>query len=106
MAFNIGNQAQVDVVMVAPVPAFTAVDFCQFNPAVFNAIDGSDQFSLVNDGKMANSLVASRPYILQRSAGPVLGDFVELKGPYRSGFHSRANLWASAICSGVICLAT
>jgi len=42
----------------------------------------------------------------QRSAGPVLGDFVELKGPYRSGFHSRANLWASAICSDVICLAT
>jgi hypothetical protein len=35
--------------MVAPVPAFTAVDFCQFNPAVFNAIDGSDVYAIGAD---------------------------------------------------------
>jgi hypothetical protein len=28
--------------MVPLVPAFAAVGFCQFNPAIFNAIDGSD----------------------------------------------------------------
>ena len=35
--------------MVAPVPAFTAVDFCQFNPAAFNAIDGSDVYAIGAD---------------------------------------------------------
>ena len=48
-AFDFGNQAQVDIMMVAPVPAFTAVDFCQFNPAVFNAIDGSDVYAMGAD---------------------------------------------------------
>jgi hypothetical protein len=49
LAFDFGNQAQVDIMMVAPVPAFTAVDFCQFNPAVFNAIDGSDVYAIGAD---------------------------------------------------------
>ena len=102
-----GNQAQVDIMVVAPVPAFTAVDFCPFNPAVLNAIDGSDVYAVGAD-KLHMLFIEARAFKSpwQRSAGPVLGDFVELKGPYCSGFHSRANLWASAICSGVICLAT
>jgi hypothetical protein len=41
LTFNISHQAQVDEMMVSFVPAFTAVGFSQFDPTIFNSIDGS-----------------------------------------------------------------
>jgi hypothetical protein len=41
LTFNISHQAQVDEMMVSLVPAFTAVGFSQFDPTIFNSIDGS-----------------------------------------------------------------
>jgi hypothetical protein len=41
LTFNVSHQAQVDEMMVSLVPAFTAVGFSQFDPTIFNSIDGS-----------------------------------------------------------------
>jgi hypothetical protein len=49
LAFNISDQAQVDEMMVSLVPAFTAVGFSQFDPTIFNSIDGSDVHTVCPD---------------------------------------------------------
>ena len=42
LAFDIGDQPQVDEMMVSLVPAFAAVGLDQLDPTIFNAINGSN----------------------------------------------------------------
>jgi hypothetical protein len=49
LAFDIGNQVEIDEMMVPLVPAFTAVGLGQFNPTIFNSIDGSDVHAIGPD---------------------------------------------------------
>jgi hypothetical protein len=71
--------------MVPLVPAFTTVGFRQFNPAIFNAIDGSDVHAIRADNL---HMLFYRVSGIQVSS-PVVGRADRLRG-YSSQMTSRA----------------
>ena len=92
---------------VHAVRSFIDLNFCQWHCGSFRSVSNIKHEHFGNAAPIAPAVFSSF-LCVQKSCdlSSVVDAPIELTRSYCSGFHSRANLWASAICSGVICLAT
>jgi hypothetical protein len=49
IAFYLGDQTKVDIVVMERLMALAAVIFCQFNPIFFHPVDGTDVHAIGAD---------------------------------------------------------
>jgi len=60
LAFDIGNQTQIDKMIMAFMLPFTTVSLCEFDPAAFDAVNGTDMNPVRPDNvhMLLNAIVA------------------------------------------------